>query len=80
LVIICFYISLDGVSIDENGNRKTLSYTNGNATTYDYNLSNKLTSLVNRDGMTEISGYAYTYYLDGNQASKTDNTGKVTEY
>ena len=65
---------------DENGNRKSLVYPNGNSTDYQYNLANKLTQLTNKKGATVLSSYAYTYYLNGNQAAKTDNTGKVTTY
>ncbi|MGI6668769.1 MAG: RHS repeat-associated core domain-containing protein [Acetivibrionales bacterium] len=66
---------------DENGNRKKLTYNaNGITTDYTYNLANRLTALTNKQGTTTISSYAYTYFLDGNQASKTDHTGKVTSY
>ena len=66
---------------DANGNRLTLTYnTSGNSTNYTYNLANKLVSLTNKKGTTTLSGYAYTYYLDGNQATKTDHTNKVTTY
>lgn len=66
---------------DANGNRNTLTYnTSGNSTSYNYNLANKLTLLTNKQGATTISSYAYTYYLDGNQASKTDLANKVTNY
>ena len=66
---------------DANGNRKTLIYNaNGNSTSYGYNLANKLTALTNMQGATPISSYAYTYYLDGNQASQKDIANKVTNY
>ena len=64
---------------DANGNRNTLGYTNGVSTQYQYNLANKLTYLGNMKGSV-LSGYGYTYYLDGNQETKTDQTGKVTAY
>ena len=48
---------------------------------YSYNASNQLTELVNRNGSGEIlSSYTYTYTLDGNQTSKTDAEGRVTNY
>ncbi len=65
---------------DSNGNRTTLAYINGDLTRYFYNLSNKLTLLVNEKDYIYLSSYSYTYNLDGNQASKTDDTGKITNY
>jgi YD repeat-containing protein len=66
---------------DSNGNRQTLTYNaSGNTTNYTYNLANNLVSLTNKKGTTTLSSYAYTYYLNGNQATKTDHTGKVTTY
>ncbi|NLN66448.1 MAG: RHS repeat-associated core domain-containing protein [Clostridiaceae bacterium] len=66
---------------DANGNRQTITYnTSANTTNYTYNLASKLISLTNKKGTTTLSSYAYTYYLDGNQATKTDHTGKVTTY
>jgi len=66
---------------DANGNRQSLTYNaSGNSTEYAYNLANKLKLISNKQGTNIISSYAYTYYLDGNQASKTDHTGKVTSY
>jgi len=67
-------------SYDENGNRKTLTYTNGDSTIYDYNLANSLTILTNKKGSSILSKYDYEYYLNGNQAKKSENTGKVTNY
>lgn len=66
---------------DENGNRKTLIYGNGNMTVYQYNLANKLKSLTNCNNAIPLSEYSYNYYLDGNQASKNETLkNKVTEY
>ena len=69
-------------SYDDNGNRLGLKYPcNGNNTSYTYNLANKLDTLTNKNGTTSLSQYKYTYYLDGNQASKTDSVaGKSTSY
>ncbi len=44
-------------------------------TKYNYNLANKLLTLSNENGTTVFAGYTYTYYLNGNQATKTDNNG-----
>lgn len=66
---------------DDNGNRKTLTYSNGNITVYQYNLANKLKSLTNSNNAITLSEYSYNYYLDGNQASKNETSkNKVTEY
>ena len=45
-----------------------------------YNLANKLKTLTNNKGSTTLSQYTYTYYLDGNQANKTDNLNNSTDY
>ena len=65
---------------DDNGNRSSLTYGNGTRTDYAYNLANLVTSLQNKKGTTTLSGYSCTYYLDGNQAAKSDNTGRSTGY
>lgn len=65
---------------DANGNRSSLTYGNGNSVDYAYNLANFVTSLQNKKGATTLSKYAYTYYLDGNQATKSDHTGRITNY
>ncbi len=65
---------------DANGNRNSLTYGNGTGTDYDYNLANLVTSLENMKGSSTLSSYAYTYYLDGNQATKADYTGRQTSY
>jgi len=65
---------------DVNGNRDSLIYANGTSEYYTYNLANMVTSLINKEGSTVISSYSYTYYLDGNQHTKTDHTGLVTTY
>ena len=58
---------------DANGNRDTLTYNQAGVTTdYDYNLANKLTMLTNSRGATQLSKYEYTYFYDGNQASKRE--------
>ncbi len=63
---------------DTNGNRQSLTYDNSNSTTYTYNDANRLTNITNKKGTTKQTEYNYTYYLDGNQASKTDNNGTTT--
>ena len=68
-------------TVDDNGNRETLTYDNGNTTVYQYNLANKLKSLTNNNNKVTLSDYTYDYYLDGNQARKNESqTNKLTEY
>ena len=55
-----------------NGTLKKSSY--GSQTTdYTYNLANMLTEVNNANDSTQISKYTYTYYVDGNQKSKTES-------
>ncbi len=63
---------------DTNGNRQSLTYNNGNSTTYTYNNANRLTNITNKKGTTILTENDYIYYLDGNQASKTENNGTTT--
>ncbi len=63
---------------DPNGNRQSLTYDNGNSTIYEYNDANRLGNIKNKKGTTIVSEYDYSYYLDGNQASKTDNNRTTT--
>jgi RHS repeat-associated protein len=67
-------------SYDCNSNRATLTYANGNSTEYQYNLANKLVRMVNKEGTAVLSEYTYTYYLDVNQASKTETGVGTTTY
>jgi RHS repeat-associated core domain len=67
-------------SYDANGNRDTMTYGNNMSTKYDYNYANKLLTLTNKNASgSVISQYDYTYYLNGNQATKKDTEG-VTNY
>jgi RHS repeat-associated protein len=63
---------------DQNNNL-TLSTTGSKTTEYTYNKVNSLLTLKNKVGGVEKEAYSYTYYLDGNQASKTDKNG-MTSY
>lgn len=65
---------------DENGNRKSLTYFNGIVESYTYNRANLVTDVFNQKGSELISSYGYTYYLNGDQHTKTDNEGKTTTY
>jgi YD repeat-containing protein len=67
-------------SYDLNGNRESLVYANGTEIIYEYNLANLVISLINKKGSAILSSYEYDYYLDGNQASKTDHEGVYTAY
>jgi RHS repeat-associated protein len=66
---------------DNNGNQITKSIGNGTlSVSYTYNNANQILTLNNKKGSNTLSSFSYTYYLDGSQASKTDNTGKTTSY
>lgn len=71
---------------NDNGNRESLKYKQSTSdivsTSYQYNLANKLVLLANTGVNNNIlSKYEYTYYSDGNQASKSDIVfSKSTEY
>lgn len=66
---------------DDNNNRKSLDYTNGNSVIYNYNLANIVTELINKQNNTELSHYNSTYTLDGNKKVETDSIGgKETNY
>ena len=73
-------VTADGVettyTYDANGNR-TSQTTGAVTTTYTYNKANLVTGMVNTllndDGEdVVISEFAYTYYADGNQRTKTE--------
>jgi len=53
---------------------------NGVTATYTYNAGGLLTSLINRNPSGVISSYTYTYFLDGNQATILDHTGRLIEF
>jgi len=56
------------------------TYPNGTASTYTYNNANMLTNVTNKKGSTIAEKFDYTYYLDGNQASKIGLNNQVTNY
>ena len=63
---------------DQNGNRSSITYGNNVTVDYTYNLGNRIKTLVNKnaDG-TALSQFSYTYYLDANEATKTDPQGET---
>ena len=65
---------------DTNGNRASLTYGNGVVESYQYNLANWITSLVNSKDGTVLSSYVYTYYTSGSQKSETNHNSVVTSY
>ncbi len=67
-------------SYDSNGNRREAQFDNGIKTEFQYNDANLITEMSNKLGSNTLSSYAYTYYLDGNQKSKTDHLGKTSSY
>jgi len=67
-------------SYDPNGNCTLIQYNNGIQTDFTYNNANMITQMNNKIGETTLSGYACTYYLDGNQESRTDHQNQLTTY
>ncbi len=65
---------------DGAGNISTKTLANGVTTAYTYNGTNFLSSVTNKKGNIVLSSYAYTYYLDGNRASVTDQSGNIHSY
>lgn len=66
---------------DENSNRKTLEYPNGNRVLYNYNLANLITELTNKQNNTELSHYTNTYNLSGLKLEEHETiNNKVTTY
>ena len=64
---------------DANGNRISMTNANGTSTVYTYNKANLVTSVQNLSGDTVLSSHTYTYYLDGNIQSETEN-GETKSY
>ena len=66
---------------DDNGNLITQFRSNDVVTDYTYNQAGLITNMKHRlAGNNQVlMSYDYTYYLDGNQASKTEN-GVTTNY
>lgn len=67
-------------SYDANGNCTENQYDNGILINYTYNNANLITQMSNKKENTTLSSYAYTYYLDGNQRTKTDHLNQLTTY
>lgn len=61
-------------SYDANDNRTQTTVTGGETTNYSYNIANMLTSQTTGDKFSE----QYTYYLNGNQKTKTSNGITIT--
>lgn len=62
-------------SYDNKGNRTQTAISDGDTTNYAYNIAGLLTSQTTGNKLSET----YTYYLNGNQKSKTSN-GQTTNY
>lgn len=62
-------------SCDNKGNRIKTEIVGGDMTNYAYNIAGLLTNQTTGDKLSET----YTYYLNGNQKSKTSN-GQTTNY
>lgn len=64
---------------DANGNKSKVSYSNGVSTTYSYNLSNMITSLINKKDNNILSQYDYSYYLNGSDSCKIRTESGIIE-
>ena len=64
---------------DKNGNKKSEILANGVVSTYTYNKANRITKIENKSGNSDISGYEYSYYLDGSDACKVRNESGIIE-
>ena len=62
---------------DPSGRPVTTTYANGITETRTYNQGGQVTLLVNQGPNGELSRYAYTYSVDGNQLSKTGPEGET---
>ncbi len=72
---------LDTVSefqYDVLGRRTLVVNANGTSEKTEYNAAGLITRLTNYSGPNVISKYEYTYYYDGNQRTKTDESGKTS--
>ena len=64
---------------DANGNKSKVTYNNGTSTQYTYNLSNMISSLVNKKDNDILSQYDYSYYLNGSDSCKTRTESGIIE-
>ena len=63
---------------DEVGNLATTTYPTGSVT-YAYDKNNRVTNVANKVGEEILTSYAYTYYDNGMEKSKDDDS-KLIEY
>ena len=63
---------------DVLGRRILVINANGTSEKTEYNAAGLVTRLTNYSGPNVISKYEYTYYYDGNQRTKTDESGKTS--
>jgi hypothetical protein len=63
---------------DVLGRRILAVNANGTSEKTEYNAAGLITRLTNYSGPNVISKYEYTYYYDGNQRTKTDESGKTS--
>lgn len=66
-------------SYDNNGNLAKTILPVG-TTEYEYDSRNRVTSVINKNGENVLSSYNYTYYNNDLEKTKTDNSGKTTNY
>ena len=63
---------------DVLGRRILAVNANGTSEKTEYNAAGLITRLTNYSGPNAISKYEYTYYYDGNQRTKIDESGKTS--
>ena len=66
---------------DAVGNRASISYPNGNQTTYSYDSLNRLTDLTTADSNNNvIQSYSYSLDPTGRRTQIVENNGRTTDY
>jgi RHS repeat-associated protein len=63
---------------DRNGNRTRMEMSNGVVANYAYNLAGLATSVTNQRGAATLSRFDYSYLLDGNTHTVTDQRATGT--
>jgi YD repeat-containing protein len=65
---------------DPNGNRQSLSYPNGTATSYAYDDLNRLKTLTTTGPLGTVQGYTFTLGAAGNRERIDEADGSVRSY
>ena len=66
---------------DDSGNRASLTYPESGLTvSYVYNDANLITCVENKKGDAILSGWTYSYFLNGDMRSKRGKDNRATSY